>query len=562
MYSFEIKSLKFKNSDPIEANKINVIIGPNNCGKSTTLNEIYELIIGNYDNKKIVDNIIFDRPTSKDSFFNSYDINNLIFKINNNYHLKCFNSNDPNNTRVSIPNNWEYIINSYIDNNTNEREFLHTFGYLFTILLKTESRLTLIKEAQTYGPEDYQTNYISEIEFSSESSKQLKDMTKKLFGRDVVYDKDSLRSKTLFRTSGDSLDYYRYSKLFDTDVIKKLSKEEKLDFEGDGLKSFVSIFTSLNKSYNNVVLIDEPESFMHPPLARKLGELLTEIDYSKKQLFITTHSPELLKGLMIRPDMINIIRIERNAQNNYVTLLNNKDLKKILEDPLLSSSRILEGLFCEKTILTESDSDEIFYQQVATKINSYNGMYFTHGQNKQTLAKIAQIYDKLNVKNCAIYDFDLLRNNDDFNSVIKNKVNDEKMIQSLQQTRKKIQSYYDCKANQELDKHLKKNPNTNKDEQKQILKTYKNSFYWASGIRKLPPNLNKEASNLISKLEEYGIFVIRYGCLETWFDTSYLSYTTNKTKWFKDALQLIYRRNINELKTTKPFMFIRKISKY
>lgn len=560
MYNFYVNKIKFKNGKEINMNKINIIIGPNNCGKSTTLNELYKCCTGyrsSSRNNILVDQIACEYPKSIDEFKRRYNLDSLIYKTSQfQTYLKCMNFNEQNNNRVQV-NSWESSIDAVISNNNNNENFLSNFGSLFTTILRTESRLTLIKKSQVCGLEDYNTNFLSELDFNDKIMVDLGKSTKKLFDKDVILERDSLSSRVLFRVTNDNFDYYRNSKKFDSECIERLRLEKELDLEGDGLKSFVTMYCSLFSKNSDIIIIDEPEAFLHPPLARKLGEIIANLNLESKQIFLTTHSADFLKGILTNPIKVNIMRISKEDNNFDISLFENKDLMKVINDPLLSASRVIEGLFCEKVVLTESDSDEMFYESLATKIKSYNGLYFTHGQNKNTLFKIADIYKRLNVKFAIIYDFDLLREKDDLNKILK--IIDLNSIEKtkIQKFRKELELYINSKIQLEVDLLVSKGKIENDNNIiKEYKKNLKDKYYWSRGKRCLSRELQHQSTIIFNLLKSNGVYIIENGCLETWFDFDGIPYTTNKKKWFKDALFKI-RDDVKN--NTKPYKFIKQI---
>ena len=52
---------------------------------------------------------------------------------------------------------------------------------------------------------------------------------------------------------------------------------ENLNDQGDGIRSAVAILSSLITATHSLYLIDEPETFLHPPQARILGLSLIHI---------------------------------------------------------------------------------------------------------------------------------------------------------------------------------------------------------------------------------------------------------------------------------------------
>jgi predicted ATPase len=58
------------------------------------------------------------------------------------------------------------------------------------------------------------------------------------------------------------------------------------------VKAFTGIITALTAGDPHVVLIDEPEAFLHPSLASMLGvEVSRAAVSSDKRVFVSTHSP-------------------------------------------------------------------------------------------------------------------------------------------------------------------------------------------------------------------------------------------------------------------------------
>lgn len=86
-----------------------------------------------------------------------------------------------------------------------------------------------------------------------------------------------------------------------------------------------------------VFMLDEPEAFLHPPQARVLGENLPSL-LGERQSFISTHSIELIKGLLIAAEhRVRIIRITRNGALNPVHYLTPANLKEIWKDLLCAT---------------------------------------------------------------------------------------------------------------------------------------------------------------------------------------------------------------------------------
>jgi hypothetical protein len=134
--------------------------------------------------------------------------------------------------------------------------------------------------------------------------------------------------------------------------FEKLQKLDPLQIQGAGMRSFVGVLLSAFISERSILIIDEPEDFLHPPQARLMGKMLVQNLPSGRQLFLATHSEDFLKGLLdASNDNLNIIRIKREGAINKVSTLSSADIKNIWSDPLLRHSNILSGLFHSQVII-------------------------------------------------------------------------------------------------------------------------------------------------------------------------------------------------------------------
>lgn len=77
-----------------------------------------------------------------------------------------------------------------------------------------------------------------------------------------------------------------------------LDTYKQVQNQGDGIKSFTGILLYLMLDYYRTYLIDEPESFLHPPQARIMGQIIGQTLADQQQAFISTHSEEIIKGCL------------------------------------------------------------------------------------------------------------------------------------------------------------------------------------------------------------------------------------------------------------------------
>lgn len=546
MYRFRMKKIKVNTIDErisIVPKKINVIIGPNNSGKSRFLKEIRNFFNGNNKELKIIEGIEYDFPDSLSSLNESYDVASKMSRdFWGNWMLRVYSGQAINNWDINaslesyntknlnvIGGDWEEFLNNIIKNKE-YCSFFQQCGSLFYQYLGTEERLIICKMQKNYGLDSNNTNYLTAYKFEEKLLQGLSEHVKKIFNRDIILDTQTLGDRLVFRI-GDDFSYIKGILGNDNGDITKLLNESILDDQGDGLKSFVSTYLSLNSKEKDVLLIDEPEAFLHPPLARQMGEMIGEFQEDAKQVFVATHSVEILKGILSKNTDVNIIRIIQPESNkNRITIIDKEILTSILETPLLRVSRILEGLFCEKVIVTEAEADELIYQELIEKMWSQSGLYFAHGQNKQTLAEIVELYQNIGIQYEVITDFDVLRKNDEFNKFLKKMNLDEEVKQRYRgyiiELREFIESQVDITG---LDKEA----------QKDVLKKAKDKVYHEWGLNYLEGELKKKIEELLNEMCQQHLHILPSGELETLLVPLGINYTHNKGKWAVDAINKI-----------------------
>ena len=543
-YNFKINNIDLKNGENLKPNKINIVIGPNNSGKSKFLREISGFFYQNDEKNFIIKDIEFDLPKTYQEFYDSYNLKNKLFYWNNSIYLKTYFNGIENFTYPNVQDE-NYFTNNILKSN-DRNKFLREYGCLFLNYLGTENRLTMIKSQKCATQLYEHNNFLTELFNNSIYDEkflldELSSNVRNIFRKDIILDKETEPGMLFFRT-GNNFDYYRDSKRSDSTILNKFKDETLLDYEGDGLKSFVSTYLSLKYDEKNLILIDEPESFLHPPLARQLGELIGESSSEEKQIFVTTHSSEILKGILSKCKDVNVIRITRKENINYISILDNLTLNEIIETPRLRVSKVLDGLFCEKVVITEAEADETFYQEFLEKIKPQSGLFFTHVNSKNNIYFVSKMYRKLNVDNIMIFDFDIIRKKENFCEVLNLLGIKDRDITSYVKIITDIEEYIIS-----LIPGLT-NMGDIDQETKNLVKSKKDEYYHKKGLRGLPLELREKTENMLKILFNNNVFILPNGELETNLEDANIPHTENKNEWITSAIEYIDSASIEQLR--------------
>lgn len=555
MYNFAINDLIVNSIDGkknIHPKKINVIIGPNNSGKSKFIKELRDYLSGDSHNINIINEVECRFPDKLDDLEDAYKISKKIQRdMNGNWVLRVFTNKPYGNLERnmsledyysrglhSFDSSYEGYLNNIIENiKGNTPMFFQYLGGVFFQYLGTEERLTICKLQKNYGLDSNNANFLSACKFKKDILNELEKNVKKLFKKDIYLDTYTFGDRLGFRV-GEDFSYVRGKGEIDEDMVNRLQMESLLDIQGDGIKSYVSTFLALKFPETNILLLDEPEAFLHPPLARQMGEVIAETQDENKQIWIATHSVEVLKGILSKCRDVNVIRITQpESCKNKIVLLKENLLKRILETPLLRVSRVMEGLFCEKVVITEAESDELIYQEVIEKLSPQSGLYFAHGQNKQTLVDIAKLYKEIGIDYEIITDFDVIRIVSEFRKFLD--------ITSLKEKQKRRLESYANQLRDIINKSVDITGLSN-DEIIAKQKIKRDEVYHKCGVSFFNDELQEKIKGTLLLLKDQHIHILETGELETLLVPYNVEYK-DKKEWISEAINRVESLNVGDI---------------
>lgn len=201
-----------------------------------------------------------------------------------------------------------------------------------------------------------------------------------------------------------------------------------LESQGDGIKSFLGLAISVLAGSSQVLLIDEPEAFLHPSQARTLGRWLAKQAQDRDlQIVVATHDRDLLLGLLDAGESarVTILRLTRENQENHIHQLPPSEIAQVWGDPVLRYSNLLQGLFHGRAVICEADADCRFYGAVLDVLSQEQGLrarsdntLFVPSGGKQRVARMANALGALGVDTWTILDFDILRQRNDLRGIV------------------------------------------------------------------------------------------------------------------------------------------------
>lgn len=129
---------------------------------------------------------------------------------------------------------------------------------------------------------------------------------------------------------------------------------------GTGVGQVLAIlYVVLTAQFSRTILIDEPNSFLHPAAARKLIEIL-KVDFPQHQYIVATHSPEIIRAA--DPTALFLVGLE--GRESKLERLDSKSMKDQSRCLLEVGARLSDVFGSDEIIWVEGDTEEICFRLI------------------------------------------------------------------------------------------------------------------------------------------------------------------------------------------------------
>ncbi len=494
----KLKFGKIRDAPPqiIEATPITIFVGPNNSGKSKVLSEIHHFCVRGsaFATDVILEDIEFENLMPQHA-------EERVRRITRGPRS---GSLDPPlrpgeilvgwyNTRIAI--NRDGLIGSLQNTNANKGYFCQGYLQFNTLTLNGQNRIALVNE-DAGGDLQHPINNLGILFSNDVKRKEVRRIIHDAFGSYLVIDLTNLGRLRFKLSPREPLNAMEERGLHEG-AVQFHAAALPIEAASDGVKAFTGIITAIIAGDPEVITIDEPEAFLHPSLSFNLGKEIGQATTgSQKRLFVSTHSAEFVMGCIQSGVPLNIVRLTYQEGIATARILPSQSILKLMRNPILRSTGVLNGLFYKFVIVGEADSDRVFYQEINERLQRFKPEWgipnclFIHAQNRQTIPKIIRPLREMGIPAAGIVDIDVFKEGGSvWSDFVGSGFIPEIERQSLGQMRGQIKQKFDDSGK-----------DMNKD----------------GGVAILLANDKEAANNLFDRLENYGLFVVRRGEMESW----------------------------------------------
>jgi len=481
---------------------LTVLVGPNNSGKSLALREIRLSMAEPQVPRHLVEAVHvpnFKTPEELEAF------------------VAPFAVTDGKRTHFSpVPGGSDAVVlGEEMKTHYGSVEWVASiFGRALLLRLDGSTRLSLVRNQAIEDLLKPATNHLEALWKDDGARKKLREITVDAFGLHFVLD-PTLGKSLRIRMSGAAPRDEEEEQSLSARARSFHAAATPIADMSDGVKAFTGILAAAFCGTFRAILVDEPEAFLHPPLARRLGLQLAKAAAERQgNVIAATHSAHFVMGCIESGAQVQIVRLTYLDRKASARLLDSTSLRTLMRDPLLRSANVLSAVFHTGAVVTEADADRAFYQEIALRLIDSKRFaapdsVFLHAQNKQTVRRIVQPLRMLGVPAAAIVDIDILKGGgNEWTELLEAAGVPDAQHQSLHVQRHTLMTCF----------------GPNKDEMKR-----------SGGLKLLSDDAQEAAKNLLKLLADYGVFVVPHGELESWLPT--LGATGHGPPWLIDTFE-------------------------
>lgn len=338
-----IKNLKMEN-----LNSINLLVGDNNCGKTSVLEAVQ--LFGTYghvgnvykiarqresafplNSNSAYENLIFMFPHDEDEL--SIKINgicndkNILFEFAGNQKRVLLDEKELN--RLSVRDSMK-VVGNEMETDLFEGECFYEFEKIKTRSMTKLYRFMGVTGIPTSNKDDLKIIYVAPFEHLKGSvisqiikSDEYKEICLKAL---QLFDSD-IEDMMIFKSDvgNNPVEYLKHKRLGNM----------PLSTFGDGIKKVLVLSNAIARAAGGILLIDEIETAIHKKyyddIFRFIVKACSAFDV---QAFITTHSLEAIDGLLATQDYedrqtedrISVVTLKREVDNTYSRVLSGREV--------------------------------------------------------------------------------------------------------------------------------------------------------------------------------------------------------------------------------------------
>jgi DNA polymerase III delta prime subunit len=554
-----IETLKTMGSIPFPVSAVNVLVGPSGVGKTQALLDIARLLTGQdpSDSKDAQAGNKLESPAATvvledGQFVSPLTEQRLLLGL----HVENTDGQEPLVQGLAATldraeqcvirrDTWNVIQRPVLSVSAVAKTELGALLSMRAAYLPAVGRRSLVAPVSAIGPLDPPRSLLQRLQWHAEGVEtELNELIERVFSCRIVLDL-SQHIEVSLRVLPLDTQIPEFGSM--RDKASWLRNFPTLDRFQDGVANVIAIGLTVLMSTGSVVLIDVPELGLHPDACRQLGKWLTKTaPIHSVQLFMATHSAELIEGLQESLDSVTAIRLCRSDETVVARPVPPAVLNGLRTSPYLLSQRGISALFVDAIVVTDNEIERSAYGAAFLDTTDWaNRVLFLQTFGLIGLESIMETVTASGIPYVIVSNLELIGMRHRFHHLLE-LVSGGALPPGLLSSRDKIAA---CIEEQSTAESLATNTNEveafleefGKDghEVKTLSRPDDRAKRWRrlreTGLSGLDTDVRRAMDELCDDLKNVGIFLAPVGSVRNWFDAE------NKSKWFEQAMSLIQR---------------------
>ena len=549
-----VSSITPRGGRAIGISPITALVGPNNSGKTACLRDILQLLTFQYrseqdgkrESEELVTLVLDDMDLNPDLTRDDLIVGlRTIVEPDADTMLQGLGPDGCGGLRVPIsPDTFKVLHRPRLAARAVASSELARVLPLRVSLLSLEDRLTATNSDSAGSPLETPANLLQLLQLAgSDAEEKLNEACQTIFGGDPIWLDASELVRLCLRTGARPND-----EDLPTDLASRASlirQHRLLDDEGQGLRSCVAILLNLILGTGRLVLLDQPELFLHPAQAMRFGRWIARnVESLGCQVILSTHSVEFLAGVsQFDPSQLALLRMERDAENTHVTKVSSAMLDPVVETAT-SRQQLLQALFSDGIVLVDRHDDLRIVQHLTHRHLGHSRVAICHCQDQALIGQIAAIFRKAGLPAVICARFDVMERKSQFVQLIED-ITGKDFPTSWQGVREKIARHMEQQIDpstlathtREIEQFLDTFNDSGEAEVSTQLPELEDTSRWSelstSGLDTLPAELQAWVNQMLEELKVQGVFIAPRGTLSSWWP-----YETQMAPLYRQLAQL------------------------
>ena len=347
----------------LEEGSILAIVGPNNSGKSHFLNQLRACLFGESieiadRDSGLIDSLKIRWPAGdREQYLWSVAVKK--FPQRNSY----FDANLPYKVYGSTGTFGEREIREIASSGD-------CFGPFIEAFVRFDEPLSRISESERQLMQD-QSSPLIRLQTQKTAYEAVQKDFAFIFDENIYFHQHE--GKLNFFLGEPTVSMPPITEAYSPEALRFLEGARTIDRQGLGMRNVVGLLLRLYTDARSIILLDEPEAFLHPPQANRLGQVIQSVcERRKLQVICASHDRNLISGLSKAKENQLVVQRLSSATGSGVSDFS-RTVSSEAFDNVRALSRIrftpvLESMFASVAVLVENENDALFFE---TALESY-----------------------------------------------------------------------------------------------------------------------------------------------------------------------------------------------